>query len=74
MNTGKGVLSINRFRTEADWKLLVFLLLFMNVKIVVKLLAVLLIYVLQPNLRLGLRLKNSRLPLFYPGRKFFIEF
>ncbi len=48
-----------------DWKLLVFLLLFLNVKLVVKIAAILLIYILRPDFKFGFRLKNSRLPLFY---------
>jgi hypothetical protein len=49
-----------------DWKLLLFLVLFLNVKLVVKLLAIGLIYLLQPRAAFGFRLKGSRLPLFYP--------
>jgi len=49
-----------------DWKLLLFLLLFLNVKLVVKIAAVCVIYLLRPDMRFGLRWKNSRLPLFYP--------
>jgi hypothetical protein len=42
-----------------------FLLLFLNVKLVVKLAAIVLIYLLQFNFKFGFRLRNSRLPLFY---------
>ncbi len=48
-----------------DWKLLIFLLLFLNVKLVVKIAAIFLIYVLRPDFKFGFSLKNSRLPLFY---------
>ena len=48
-----------------DWGLLIFLLLFLNVKLVFKIAAILLIYVLRPDFKFGFRLKNSRLPLFY---------
>ena len=48
-----------------DWKLLVFLLLFLNVKLVIKIAAVILIYALQSNFKFGFGGKNSRLPLFY---------
>lgn len=48
-----------------DWKLLIFILLFLNVKLVIKIAAVFLIYVLRPDFKFGFRLKNSRLPLFY---------
>jgi hypothetical protein len=49
-----------------DWKLLIFLVLFLNVKLVVKLAAIILIYILQFNFKFGFRLRDSRLPLFYP--------
>lgn len=48
-----------------EWKLLVFLLLFLNVKIVIKVAAICLIYIMQPDFKFGIRLKASRLPLFY---------
>lgn len=51
--------------TAIDWKLLVFLLLFLNVKLVVKIAAIILIYILQTDFKFGFRLRNSRLPLFY---------
>ncbi len=50
-----------------DWKLLLFLLLFLNVKLVVKLAAILIIYCLQPQFRFEFKLRNSRLPAFYPA-------
>ncbi len=50
---------------KIDWKLLIFLLLFLNVKLVVKIAAIFLIYVLRPDFKFGFKLKNSRLPLFY---------
>jgi len=66
MNTIRSVLLKQFFTKTINWKLFVFLLLFLNVKLVVKLAALLLIYVLQPNFRFGYRLKNTRLPFFYP--------
>lgn len=57
--------SLTTWSKQIDWKLLVFLLLFLNVKLVVKLLALALIYVFRFNLRFGFRIRNSRLPLFY---------
>jgi hypothetical protein len=42
------------------------LILVLDVKVVVKVVALVLAFIMQPNLRLGTRLKNSRLPLFYP--------
>jgi len=48
-----------------DWKLLVFLILFLNVKLLVKVIAIILLYFLRPDFSFGFRLKNSRLPFFY---------
>lgn len=50
---------------SVDWALLAFLILFLNVKLVVKAAALVLIFVLRPNLKFGFAIKNSRLPLFY---------
>jgi hypothetical protein len=48
-----------------DWKLLLFLILFWNVKLVVKLVAIFLIYLLQLNFKFDFKIRNSRLPVFY---------
>lgn len=62
----KKVTAIIQSRLGAiDWTLLAFLLLFLNVKLVVKVAALLLIFILRPHFKFGLTLKNSRLPLFY---------
>ena len=53
--------------TGIDWKLLLFLILFLNVKLPVKIVAIILIYILQPNTRFGFKWRFSRLPLFYAG-------
>ncbi|WP_214073064.1 hypothetical protein [Mucilaginibacter sp. dw_454] len=58
--------NIQKWKGFADWKLLLFLLLFLDVKIAVKLVAIALIYLLQFDFKFGFKLKNSRLPLFYP--------
>ncbi len=50
---------------KIDWALLVFLLLFLNFKLIIKLAAVVLIYWLRPNFKFGFSIKNSRLPFFY---------
>ncbi len=50
---------------KPDWLLLLFLLLFLNVKLVVKFLAIVFIYVSRPDFRFGMRLRSSRLPVFY---------
>src|SRR4051812_37597152 len=61
------VLNLNKIKEYADWKLLLFLLLFLNVKLAVKIPAIALIYLLQFDFKFGFRVKNSRLPLFYPS-------
>ncbi|WP_299499477.1 hypothetical protein, partial [Mucilaginibacter sp.] len=66
MNNGTKVFNLKKLRIYADWKLLLFLLLFLNVKLAVKIPAIALIYLLQFDFKFGFRLKNSRLPLFYP--------
>jgi len=48
-----------------DWKLLIFLLLFLDVKIWVKFAAIILIFILRFDFKFGFRLKDTRLPLFY---------
>lgn len=50
---------------KIDWKLLVLLVLLLNVKLLVKIAAVVLIYIMRPDFKFGFRLRNSRLPLFY---------
>jgi hypothetical protein len=57
--------SFKKLKSFADWKLLLFLVLFLNVKMAVKVPAIALIYLLQFNFKFGFSLKNSRLPLFY---------
>lgn len=48
-----------------DWALLAFLVFFLNVKLFVKAIALILIFVLRPNFKFGFSIRNSRLPLFY---------
>ncbi len=50
---------------KVDWQLLVFLLLFLNVKLVVKLAAIVWIYFVRNEFNFGFRFQRSRLPLFY---------
>jgi hypothetical protein len=52
---------------SADWVLLIFLLLFFNVKLVVKLVAVLFVFAMRFNTKTGFSLRHTRLPLFYPA-------
>ncbi len=65
MNTKTGVANLwNRINT-IDWKLLIFLLFFLDVKLWIKVAAIVLIFILRTDFKFGFRLKNSRLPLFY---------
>ncbi|MGZ3756972.1 MAG: hypothetical protein ACXVAY_07705 [Mucilaginibacter sp.] len=65
MNTNTPVLKLRKLQGYLDWQLLLFLVLFLDVKLVVKLAAIILIYALNFNLKFGFNIKNSRLPLFY---------
>ncbi|MCW3086674.1 MAG: hypothetical protein JWQ78_60 [Sediminibacterium sp.] len=55
--------SIKTFIAGVDWNLLVFLLLFMNVKLVVKLAGLLFIYWRRQEFSFGFSIKGSRFPL-----------
>ncbi|HLY69689.1 MAG TPA: hypothetical protein VKR53_08160 [Puia sp.] len=66
MNTKTGVPPIRLFLNKVDWQLLTFLLLFLQVKLVIKVAGILLIYLWHWNFRFGFNMKNPRLPLFYP--------
>ena len=66
MVISNGILDYKKLKNLADWKLLLFLILFMDVKLVVKVAAIVVIYLLQSNFKFGFSFKNSRLPLFYP--------
>jgi len=57
--------SFSELKKQVDWKLLLFLLLFLNIKMPVKIAALVFIYLSRFNFRFGFKLKNSRLPLFY---------
>jgi len=58
-------LNLKKILSYIDWKLLLFLLLFLDVKLAIKIPALVIIYLLRFNFRLGFSFKNSRLPLFY---------
>ncbi len=60
-------LNFKRVLNAVDWQLLVFLTLFLDVKLAVKFFAILVIYLLRFNFRFKFSFKNSRLPLFYPA-------
>lgn len=55
----------NLSRRNIDVPLLIFLILFIDVKIIVKIVALIFIIVSDKNIKLGLSWKKSRLPLFY---------
>jgi hypothetical protein len=57
--------NLKKFKGLADWRLLLFLVLFLNVKLAIKIPAIALIYLLQFDFKFGFSFKNSRLPLFY---------
>src|SRR5579871_1862275 len=52
--------------SKIDLPLFTFLILFLDVKVFIKILAIVFIYALRPDFKFGFRLKSSRLPLFYP--------
>ncbi|MDN5289478.1 MAG: hypothetical protein JWR38_5752 [Mucilaginibacter sp.] len=55
----------DKIKNKVDWKLLLFLLLFLNVKLAIKIPVIIFFSLWQFNFKLGLSFKNSRLPLFY---------
>src|SRR6478735_729947 len=57
---------VKKYMKQVDWNLFVFLLLFVNVKIIIKLLALCFIYIRRFDFSFGFSFKKSRLPLFYP--------
>ena len=65
MNTRPNAFTIKKPANAIEWKLLIFLILVMDVKLAVKFAAIVLIYILQPDFKFGFSIKNSRLPLFY---------
>jgi hypothetical protein len=58
-------LNLKNWKHQIEWKLLVLLLLFLNVKLAIKIPAIVILYLLEPNFKFGFSFKNSRLPLFY---------
>ena len=51
---------------KVDIKLLIFLVLLLNVKLLVKVLAIVFIYALKPDFKFGFSIKKSRVSLLYP--------
>lgn len=64
-NIRSAIFDLKMFITSLDLRLLLFLILFLNIKMPVKLIAIVLIYTVSPDLRFGFKLRGSRLPLFY---------
>jgi hypothetical protein len=65
MNTLPGVPDLKAYLKKVNWKLLIFLILLLNVKLVVKVAALVLIYILQPDFRFNFNIRQKRLPFFY---------
>jgi hypothetical protein len=65
MDTNTPFLKLRKLQGYLDWQLLLFLMLFLDVKLVVKIAAIILIYALNFNFKFEFNTKNSRLPLFY---------
>ncbi|QKJ29927.1 hypothetical protein HQ865_09215 [Mucilaginibacter mali] len=61
----QAIIQLKKVTGDIDWKLLILLVLFLNVKLAIKLLALIIVYCVRPNFRFGFHFKNSRLPLFY---------
>ncbi|MEZ2336739.1 hypothetical protein AB6735_13945 [Mucilaginibacter sp. RCC_168] len=56
----------HRIKDKVDWRLLAFLLLFLNVKLAIKIPVIILFSLWPCNFKFGFTFKGSRLPLFYP--------
>jgi len=65
VSSKKGFAALQSRLAHIDWTLLVFLLLFLNVKLAIKAAAIILLFIIRPVFKPGLSVKNSRLPLFY---------
>ena len=65
MNIKQAPAYLLKLSRNIDWNLLVFLVLFLNVKLIIKVAAIIFIFLFRFNFRFGFKLKNSRLPLFY---------
>jgi hypothetical protein len=57
---------LKKLQNALNWKLLLFLLLFLNVKLAIKIPAIVIIYLLQADFKFKFSFRDSRLPLFYP--------
>ena len=66
MDKSSASFRIKGWARSIDWRLLLFMLMLMNVKLAVKIAGVVLIYCLRPDFKFGIHFKKSRIPLFYP--------
>src|ERR1700729_3654309 len=67
IDTGSGVKRIIIFLNKIDWQLLIFLLLVLQVKLAVKVTGIVLMFLARRDFKFGFRIKNGRLPFFYPA-------
>ena len=67
MKTGNIKIWIKKNTEKVDWNLLIFLLLFLNVKLVVKLIGLVFIYIRRFNFSFRFSTKPGALPYFYPA-------
>lgn len=67
MTVRQAISSFKNLQPLVEWRLLAFLVLFLDVKLAVKGVALVLVYFSQPNFRFGFKTHGSRLPLFYPA-------
>jgi hypothetical protein len=65
MNTRQVAFSLKKELNAVNWKLLVFLVLMMDVKLLVKLAAIIIVFITQPIILSRFNFKKERLPLFY---------
>jgi hypothetical protein len=66
MNDSKILTLLRSWLRGIDWRLLIFLILVLDVKLAAKIIAVVAIYVLRPNFRFGFRsFRHPKIPHFY---------
>lgn len=58
---------IHSYLSRIDWKLLLFLILLINVKLYIKLIALVIIFILRPGFKMLFHPGRLRIPLFYPA-------
>jgi hypothetical protein len=68
MNKDRLLTALKTWFTKIDWLLLCFLLLVLDIKLAVKIAAIVLVYLVRPDFRFSFRLRSlrdSKLPVFY---------